>query len=277
MTIYADILFLTDFGLNWFSLILTSKITKTKSSAPRLLSAAALGAVGELLLLLPINGPLGVLIEFAVSFIMCAVAFRARSFFTYLRLCACLYGSGITLGGSITLICSLMNRSGFSLPVVSDTSGALVIIASLISTVATLAVERAMNSIKSKSEGKLIVEIMGRRICVPYFCDSGNLLRDPLSGKPAIIIGKKHLIPLFGKNAPDIDSLLSGKISPEIENRIRLLPASTICGGALLAGIVPDKVVLDDGKSSREVDAVIAAADSSTYACDSALVPVALL
>ncbi len=276
MTVYADILFLVNMSLNWFSLILTSRIMKYKSPAPRMLAAAALGALaGVCAVIFP--GTLSVaLIEIASSFLMCAVAFKSSSLIVYIKLCCALFASGITLGGSLTLLYSFFNRSGITFQNQSDLSTAVFILLSFGVTVTALIFERVLASGKSRHSGKLTVEIDNKKTTVPCFCDSGNFLREPISGRPAIIIGAPLLKGLLCE-----DTLTSPEPFSDIDfsvdrRRVRLIPASSVCGKGIMLGILPDRIILNDG-SVRELDAIIAVDKSDDGAHrDFAIVPASI-
>ena len=257
MTVYADILFLVNLSLNWFSLILTSKIMKLKSSAVKMLSAAALGALAGIITVFFSKTPTVALVEIASTFLMCAVAFKAYSFFGYIKMCTCLFASGITIGGSLTLIYSFFNRAGIELQQQNDISTAVFILLSFAVTVAALVFERLVTSSKSTSHGELTLEIDGKRAIIPYFCDSGNFLREPISGKPAVIVSARYLSALLPSDILDTDPDLNSIGTDRRHRRLRLLPASTVCGKSIMLGVIPDKIMISD-KNVRELDAIIA-------------------
>ena len=158
MTIYADILFLVNLSLNWFSLILTSKMMKLKSNVKKMLLAAAAGAAaGVLTIFFPKTVPVAIT-EIASAFLMCAIAFKAEGFFKYIKICTCLFASGVTIGGSLTLIYSFFNRSGIRLQKQSDLSTAIFLLLSFTVTVTAVFFERFIRSSKSAESGLLTLE-----------------------------------------------------------------------------------------------------------------------
>ncbi|MBO7148362.1 MAG: sigma-E processing peptidase SpoIIGA [Clostridia bacterium] len=255
MVVYADILFLVNFSLNWFSLLLTSRLTKHRLRLINGICAAGIGAIAGILTLF-FRGTLAITItEIASTFLMCAIAFNTSGFTTYARLCCCLFASGITLGGSLTLIYSFFNRAGIELKKQSDVSSVLFIMLSLAVTLAALIFERVMRSRKSINGTELLIEHNGKSRRVSLFSDSGNLLCEPISGKPAIIVGADRLAGLLPESilANDAASTLGSTHS----TRFRLIPATGVCGSGLLLGFVPDSLKLE-GEDRRELDAIIA-------------------
>ena len=93
------------------------------------------------------------------------------------------------------------------------------------------------------------------------FCDSGNLLRDPISGKPCIIadvnavadILPKGVMTLVGRG--DVD--MSGINDSEVYRRIRLIPTVSATGRAMTVALRVDKILIGNGREEREVDALL--------------------
>ena len=255
VVVYADILFLVNFSLNWFSLLLTSRLTKHRLRLVNGICAAGLGALTGILTLF-FRGTLAVTItEIASTFLMCAIAFNTSGFSAYAKLCCCLFASGITLGGSLTLIYSFFNRAGIELKRQSDISSALFIMLSLAVTLTALIFERVMRSRKSIDGTRLLIGHNGNRRSFSLFSDSGNLLCEPISGKPAIIIGADSLAGFLPDSLLEKDALSA--LSLTRDTRVRLIPASGVGASSLLVGFVPDLIMLE-GENKRELDAIIA-------------------
>ena len=79
--------------------------------------------------------------------------------------------------------------------------------------------------------------------------DTGNRLREPLSGDPALIAAEADLLPLL---EPELQSRLSATAGLSAPERLtilgpgfRLLPYRTLQGGGLLLAFRPDQVFLD--------------------------------
>lgn len=262
VTVYADILFFADMSLNWFSLILTSRLLKLKSTSLRSLSAAALGALAGILAVMLGNMLSVHIIQAASSVMMCAIAFSIEGVAGYIKACACLYASGLVLGGTLTFIYSFLNRLGLDIESSGGSSCALLILFSLISCGAGLLFERLILSSKLEKVGTVCIELDGKSITLPYFCDSGNLLRDPIGGRPAIVIERSTASGLVTLPSSACDaSMLGMACEHSLKRRLRLLPAATVFGSGLMLGFLPDKVTIEHDGARREVDAVIAVTD----------------
>ncbi len=280
LTVYADILFLVNLSLNWFSLLLTAKIMKLKSKAWRMLVAAACGALAGTVCVFFTTPVATMISEVAATFLMCALSFRAFGFWGYVKICTCLFASGVTLGGSLTLIYSFFNRTGIKLPAQSDLSSAVFILLSLAVTLTALVFERFLNSSKNTKHGEIIIEYGKKRLSMPFFSDSGNFLCEPISQKPAIIVEKELLRGLLDEDFLNFDPTLPVfNKNDAIYKKLRLIPAKTVCASGVMTGFVPDKVTLMWDNTAKDVDAVIAIENTSkqTRLRKSAIVGTSLL
>lgn len=280
MTLYADILFLVNLSLNWFSLLLTSKIMKLKTSAIKLLSSAAAGALAGTVTILFSQNLAVALCEIGATFLMCSIAFKSYSLGEYIKICTCLFASGVTLGGSLTLIYSFFNKSTIDFYSQSDLSGAVFILLSFAVTVTALIFERFIFSKKNVNRGEITIEFEKKSISMPFFCDSGNFLSEPISGRAAIIVEDEILKNLLPEKFLDYDPTSNlYDVDKSIYKRMRLLPAKTVCGDSLMLGFIPDRVVLVTQRGIKEADAVIAVEKTTPGSIlrKSAIVPVSIV
>ena len=280
MTVYADVLFLVNLSLNWFSLLLTSKIMHRQTKTVRLLIAAAAGALLGFAALFIESRIATALFEIASTFIMCAIAFTGGDLTDYLKAASCLFASGITLGGSLTLLYSFFNRAGFAPTRQNDISASVFMLISLAVTLVTLPIRRFIVSGKSNVDGTLIIEYARKHIELPFMSDSGNLLCEPMSGRPVIIAQKEDLCGIAPSTVLSFDpqSRLCDTAS-ELPKCIRILPVSTAIGKSLLVGFVPDRIILKYRNRTKESDAIIAFGKLPSKSADTyrAIVPAAIL
>ena len=280
MTVYADILFLVNLSLNWFSLLLTSKITKQGGKAGGMLLSAAVGALLGTVTLIFDSTAVSAIIEIASSFLMCAIAFKAKGFFDYIRLCTCLFASGITLGGSLTFIYSLFNRAGIELPRGNDISAAVFLLLSLGVTLGVTALERLIYPKREIRGGEVSFCLGSKRLTLPFMCDSGNLLCDPISGRPAIIVNVRELEGFLPEPVLSFDPMHPERTNAAETCGIRILPAATVCGEGLMTGFLPDSPLLRADGREKYADAVIGldrGKSRAAYGGAGAIVPRSLL
>lgn len=248
MTVYADILLLVNFSMDFLTLYLTGCLLHKPMQKRRLIAAAFLGSAGGTVYSLTAeqNGIMGTLISvmlgLALSALMVRISFgRSSSKSSLLRDSLSVWGAGTLLGGIMTFLLSLgepvyMSGGNNFLP-----SFAACFFVSI-------GMTRLFSTAKSKRCARVVVEALGQKCAFEALCDSGSFASEPISGKPVIIVRKTVLGEWSDKLASDACSL-----------RLRMIPLHGIGGDCLLRGFLPDKVTVD----GREVAAVIAIQEST--------------
>ncbi|MBQ9113088.1 MAG: sigma-E processing peptidase SpoIIGA [Clostridia bacterium] len=282
-TVYVDLFFMINFSMDFLCFFLTSQILGSKLKVLRTVLAAVLGGIyANLSLFLDVGGIWALVIDISVCALMCLVAFGKNGSLTvhipvYIAV-------SMTLGGFMTALFALLNRADLPLEgAQSDgiSAWALVILA-VISAGLTLAGGRFFRRKSAKKYAKVRIHMYGRQKTLDAFCDSGNLLRDPISGKICVLANSRSLgemIPRsIGELTENADMTKLCDMDADIAKRVRLIPAKTAFGDGMLVAVRADKIVVGDGNSEREVDALLALCDSGKFGegCD-ALLPSELL
>ena len=109
------------------------------------------------------------------------------------------------------------------------------------------------------------IRMGGRRLTLTALIDSGNLLRDPVTGLPVIVISRRAAARLTMLPPP-------GRLIPGM----RLISVRTIAGTALMAVFRPSAVFLEERGTWRAVNAIIGLSPDG-YEGFQALVPASLL
>ena len=267
--VYADILFLINAAMDGLCLILTGKILHRRLKTPRVLLGAALGGIYAVLALLLDLGSVGaLLLDVGVCLLLCTVVFTEKRgrpgglLFT----AAVFYLLSMLLGGVMTALYNLFNRLGVSklFPPGEDGPGVWLFgLLALLGSGITLLGGRLFKSSGARHPCCVTVELEGRRLTLDGLVDTGNLLRDPLSGKPVICADLGSLEGLLSPTLAEAlrDPRLTASLPPQEARRIRLIPVNTATGSGMLSGFVPDRLWVRDtsaGKAGeREVQAVL--------------------
>ena len=99
--------------------------------------------------------------------------------------------------------------------------------------------------------------------------DTGNCLKDPVSGTEVIVVCPHAAAALLGANAAllELDAVAfteAASALPELRGRLRLIPYSAIGGGGMLAAIRPDSAEID-GRARSVLAAVSPDASGDGY------------
>ena len=98
---------------------------------------------------------------------------------------------------------------------------------------------------------RVIITWRGRTVCLPALRDSGNLLRDGVTGLPVIAVAEKLLFPLLPPGTAGADPL-------SLPAGFRLLPMQTASGKCLAVCFHPQEIWLVRGNKKWPADALVA-------------------
>ncbi len=237
MILYADILFVVDLSMDWLTLALCARLTHRPVSGIRLLIAAALGALGSVLLVILGAGRLTTFVTgLALSAGMTAISFgffrksRSRAG-AFCRQWLIVWGCGAVTGGVLSVLMS------FGEPVyigsaTGEKSGFLPLF------LATAAVVYGFTRLLQKKVHTETVTVTitwhGREATLTALLDTGNLLTEPMTGKSVLLVSKAAASLPFPTGE---DPTQACGIFPVI--------AKGTTGTRLLWGIRPDSLVID--------------------------------
>ena len=268
--VYADLLFLVNFSMDFLCFYLCARLLRRPLSLWRGMLASALGGVYAVVVLFLTMGKVpAFLLDVAVCFALCAVAMMGKQerFRSLARLTALYLLISVLLGGLMTALYAQLNRIPGLVDRVEADGGAtwLFFGLSLLSAGLTALWGRCFKKSTRKIEVTVTVENGGHRVLLDGMCDSGNLLRDPISGKCVIPVEISRLQGVFPPvlirtAASSAVSEEAAKLSGEYARMVRLIPTRTATGERMLVAIAPEHIYVEEkGKGERhEVSALIA-------------------
>jgi sigma-E processing peptidase SpoIIGA len=192
----------------------------------------------------------------------------------------------MALGGFMTALFHLLNRSPLAEGIETVEGDGISVwifaLLALISAAITLLGGRFFAGRTAQRTAEVRVYYRGRSARLRAMVDNGNLLREPMSGKPCIVVNTRALTsvlpPELLRVAPQGAVAVMASVSDEYVKDLRLIPTYTAVGEGMLLGIRMERIILECGKSQREVDAVVAlSALESSAGGNEALLPAQLL
>lgn len=281
-TLYGDILFLVNFTMDFLTLYITAVIGRRSIKTGRLCLSSAIGAVYGVAACF-MNGPIifTIAVNLTVSYIMCVIAYKKRILPCY----ALFYGIGCLLGGAMTAFFGFLGGMSGT-PTVSASEDIRTLPGKI--PLGWMAVTALVIGIAAIAGGRFVKKKGVARDCrvgvitdkgafvFEGIYDSGNLLKDPMSGRAVIVLRKKEMIDIlpeqlkvsFESEDPSGFSDLDTKAAASI----RLIPSSSVGGSRLLMGYLPKRISID----GIEKNAVLAMGDENGYDGRAALVPAEL-
>lgn len=286
--VYIDLLFLINFSMDYLCLYVCAKVLHKKQRLLRMIIAAALGGIYSVIsLFLVFSAPVNLISDALFCLVISAVAFaeKGRRISSTL-ICGFLFvGISMMTGGAMTAIFNLLNRLDLPLDAI-DGDGISTYLFAIIAAIAGIISLRSGELISRKSsikECELTVTLSGRSVTVNALSDSGNLVRDPLSGRSVVLIDRSSLEKIADLSV--FDDFLLGKLPPEASliKRLRIIPIKTAGGRSSLCAAIPErltaKLTTKKNKTAEiELDALIAPSDigKSAEGCQ-AIIPSEIL
>ena len=204
--IYADIIFLLNFCMDFLALFAAGRILGLKMSAFRLVLASSLGALYCIFTFLYDYSILPeIIINILVSVIMCFIAYSINSLIKFTKIFVIFYAACFMLGGGIE---ALYYLSGMvktediigGPDINSSFTFHTVIIFAVVSTLIIIFAGTLFKRRSGVSDTEIIIGFMGREVRVYTIIDSGNLLYEPISSLPVIVVTLQSAANLFDMN-----------------------------------------------------------------------------
>ncbi len=262
--IYGDVLLLIDFCMNFFVLYTTGIILRRKTKAACLAGAALIGGVYSVAKVF-VNGNdiLDCVISLAVGLLMCYICFGGNRF---LKTVLVFFGTAALVGGIMFSVYFLLgsyhadlfgNFRGYAY---SHIPIWLFILLAAISFLISWIFSYIGREVTEQREEALTVVYQGRSAKIRLLLDSGNLAKEPISGKYVILLAGTKARMLVGDAV--YAAIQRGDSEFLLKRHFRLICAAGIDGVPhTYYGFLPDKISGADGEEKAEPDAYIAICD----------------
>ncbi len=266
-TVYGDLLFFVNFCMDFQCLFLTARLLRRPFFVGRGVLFSALGALYACVALFLLTGGfMALCCDLAVCALMCVGVFATKGqkkrgllipFGVY-------FGVSAAVGGVMSGMASLLSRLDLP-PVESGTqvsSLAFFFLAAL-GGLATFLWARFCQRRAKGARATLTLTLAGETLTVRGLVDTANLLHDPVSGRPVVILeqsaANRWLPALFPRAARAPASILAS-LPVSLARHARLLPTKTVVGEGLMLALIPDAALLDAGRGERAVELMVSAA-----------------
>lgn len=271
--VYIDTLFFLNLSVDYLLLLLTARIAGIYVRRRQLLAGAMVGAVLSVLLFFPpLPWALSLVLRGGTLAATVLTAFGNTPVRTWTRL----MGSFLLLTTVLAGVVMALSRSNSRLQlqngaVYAEISSAVM----LISFTAVFAISGLVLGKGRAAPGRHWREIKAENgsasTAFRALTDSGNLLRDPVSGRQIIVAESAVLAPLLGLEPAALSRLLREQPPEQVLERLRqdcgmafwLLPVRTVTQNGLMVVFRPQKLYVDGnaredcllGMTEGEIDA----------------------
>lgn len=257
--VYVDLYFLINFSMDLLCLLITAALMHRRLKRWRAVLGATIGGVYAVAsLLLTSGGALTLAADLAAAVVICAVTFWTRGgrLWGLLRLSLVFALTSMILGGVMTALYSALNRLNLPFDALQGDGLSVWTFALLtaVASVATLGGGRLLGFSNKTRSVTLRVSLFGRSLSLSAMIDTGNLLRDPVSGRAVIVCDRARICPIL---PPALDAAYrSGDFtaclgSYEFVGRLRPIPTKTASGETVLFALLPDSLTVTEERGSR--------------------------
>ena len=240
LVVYADILILLNFLVDYFLLLATTKVLRYKIKTFRLIAASIFGGLTSLTIFLPkITPTLELVIKLILCFLTVVIAFKYDSIKLYLKAFILFFIITSGYAGLMMAIWRIFKPNGLIInnSVVYMQISPLVLVACTTVTYLIFIIFNKIFAIGNKvaEDCEITVFAEEKSVMLHALIDTGNSIED-IFGKSEIIIADISKIEyLFGKNFEE--NLL-------LKSRFRVIPFNTVSGIDMLNGIRCDKAIV---------------------------------
>lgn len=258
MTIYADVLLVTNLFVNYALLDCSARIMKNPASRLRLLLGAGLGSIYGLVIFLPaIPNVLEFFMRIFASVLIVLSTFGFINMRKFLRCFFTFFAVSMGFGGIMLFLWVTVAPEGmiynngtvyFDISLVTLAISTVVCFA-LVSLIAFFVERKAPKT----STATVIIGMDGACVKLNALIDTGNSLRESFSGYPVAVAEKSEI----QKILPDcVSDYLNGNAEQTTAENFRLIVHTTVAGTGLMPAFKPDYVEIKTAAKSIRTDKV---------------------
>lgn len=266
LTIYVDVVLLENLCMNYIILFGTGYIIKIKIKHLRILASSTVGAVYAILAyagIFPLYA--NVLVKIILSVCMVYIAFAPKNLKGIIKELIVFYLVSFALGGCAFALLYVIRPQDIFIKdgvFIGTYPIKIALLGGILGLAITYIAFKVTKTRMSKNEliYDIQIRINEKELTTKVMLDTGNMLKDPISNNPVILIEKNKLYEILPKDLLDsTKNILGGdfKFDNELENeyrtKLRIIPFTSVGKqNGMMIGIKADEV-----KIVTDVDEII--------------------
>ena len=272
MTVYIDILFLENFILNFIILYATGLISKHKIKFIKIALGSIVGAVYVIITYLIENKVyLNILFKFILSIVIVYIAFTPKTIKEMLKMIVLFYLTSFVFGGAALGVIYMINSGKISIQngiIIGSYTLRTIFIGAIIAFFVTIL---AFKFVKTKISKKdllcnITIKINGKEIKTKAMIDTGNMLKEPITNIPVVVVEHTLLKEIIPKEIlENIDNILAGdfkEIPEEIQNeymlKLKVIPFTSLGKqNGMLLGVKAESLKVEEEDNIKDINKVI--------------------
>lgn len=259
MTVYWDMMFLINFAIDYIILYSTAKTLFLKRNIFKILSGALIGGIYGIFAFEK-SFVFNTLTYIFVTFFILYVTFSKLDF----KIVSTFYIISFLFGGISSYLNNLygvIKMSNGFFYIENNLLAVLlgVVLSSFIVVIFLKLIKR--NTIKLRQIKTVDIFCDGKSVTVSGMLDTGNLLLDPITKYPVILVNFSDIKQIINEDLEKFleeNDNLCVNINRRIINKIRLIPYKNSSSNDILKGFKPDYIVIKEEKERKITDVIIA-------------------
>lgn len=272
MTIYIDIIIIENLIMNYIILYATGLISKNKIYYFRIFLASLIGAIYSVLQYIStIKLFSNWIVKIVLAIVMVFIAFNPQNMKKMWKQVVFFYLTTFTFGGVATYLIYVLRPENIVIKNGSFVGTYVLKVIFLGAIVGTIILYVSFKLVKNKITKKDMVckvriILNEKEKILNAIVDTGNMLKEPITGNPVVVVEKNALYDLMPKEIlNNTESILGGdfeRIPENIKNeyipRLKMIPFSSLGKqNGMLIGIKPEKVEIINEQTEEKNNAII--------------------
>lgn len=192
MTIYLDLLFLLNFIYDLLLLLTVSVTLKRNTKFKRILLGSIFGAISTFIILIPLNKYLLLILKILSSVIMLVITYSFKNIKYFFNNLLYLYMTSVILAGFLYFLKLEFNNLSY---LISLSIAPLILYL-------YIREQKKLKEIVNYYKKVIVTFKNNKTLSLNGFIDSGNKLKDPITGKYIILVNKKTLKGIYNIRSP---------------------------------------------------------------------------
>lgn len=272
MTIYIDVIIVENLIMNYIILYATGTISKVKISYLRIFCSSLIGAIYAITeYAFKLNIYSNIIIKTILSVIIIYVAFNPQNIKKMCKQLIIFYVTTFTFGGIATYLIYVLKPQNIIIKngmYVGTYVLKVIFIGAIIGTIILFIAFKQVKSKITKKDMicKIKIKINGKEKTLDAMVDTGNMLKEPITGTPVAVVERTSLYDLLPKEIlNNTESILGGDfknipedIKREYIPKLKIIPfASLGKQNGMLVGIKPEKIEIINEQTEENKNAII--------------------
>ena len=253
MTIYIDIILIENIVMNFIILLSTSIISKTKINTIRIFLSSLLGSIYSILeYAFPFDIYSNQLIKIILSIVMVYIAFNPNNLKKFLKQFILFYLTSFTFGGCAFFLLYYIRPE----QILTESGKYILKIAVLGAMLGFFILYIAFKIVKIRIDKNAIINDIKihyeeKEKTIKAMLDTGNLLLEPITKTPVVIVQKDELKSIFPKEILNIgnEQIINfdfENLENNIKTRLKIIPFKSIGReNGLIIGLKPDYIEIE--------------------------------